>query len=229
MKKIILSFFILGMVLSFGCAAKWADPQTVPTNTEYAYTDDYASVDWTNMSNDAQYSYYDDDQLFLVCYNNGVFIIPYDYFINNIFNICPWRFHWCSYDYFGAWWGIDSYNGIWNNYYYRHHRAYQNGNRNWFGYHKRFNGNRDFRVRRNELRNPQFRNQPHQYQSAPRSYTPRSYTPRSYTPRSYTPRSFGGGGGYHAAPRSFGGGGGGYHATPRSGDSGGHGGARKKD
>ena len=226
MKKLILTLFALEMILSFGCAAKWVDPQTLPTNTEYAYTDDYTSIDWANMSNDAQYSYYDDSQLFLVVYGNGVFIIPYDYFINNIFNICPWRFHWYSYDYFGAWWGMNSYNSIWNNYYYRHHRGYQNGNRNWFGYHKRFNGNQDFRIHRNELRNPHYpqlrgRNDPaplpnRHYQITPRSYTPRSYTPHSYTPHSYNP-----------SPRSFGGNN--YHAMPHSFGGGGHGGARKKN
>jgi len=245
MKKLILTLVLLGTMLASGCAIMPAQAQTTPDETEYAYTDDYTSVDWANAEMDIMYSYYDFSNLFLVVYGGRIFIMPYDYFYGNLYNRYSLRMHWYSYDYFSAWWGTNYYNRLWSNYYYRHNRGNWRGDRDWYRDHKRFNSNRDFHIRRNGLRNPYYprlRNKTdpaplpnRRYQAKPRSYTPRSYTPRSYTPRSYTPRS------YTPrsytprsyTPRSFGGSSGGYHATPRSfgggSSGGGHGGARKKD
>ena len=121
---------------------------------EYTYDDNYADVDWDNVDPaDMYYSYYDSDNVFMCAFGNRIFMIPYDFFYDNIWSHHRFGFHYYPYSYFANWWGIGLYNHVWDRYYWRHHNGYYRRGYNYYNQHR---SHPPTVLRRGELRDPRF-------------------------------------------------------------------------
>jgi hypothetical protein len=154
-------------------------------NADYARLDDYSQVNWNDAQYDMQYTYYDNDRLFLVIYGNHIFVIPYDYFYHYIYPRFRMRIIWRSYDYFCSLWGWNYYNNLWNRWHYRHNRSYWRYHFNYYDYHKRCNNNRPFIIRKNEIQQ-RYNGIRYQINSKPKIFIPRNDRIKNYN---YIPRA----------------------------------------
>ncbi len=103
----------------------------------YSYDDAYSSVDWDNLRDDnLYYSYYDDENVFMVVVGNRIYIVPYDFFYYRIWPRHRSYFRYCHYDHFSNWWGVSFYNQLWYGYHYRHY--------NYYGHYNRYNRHHNF-------------------------------------------------------------------------------------
>ena len=199
------------MVVSLGmtaCSMVYATPQYDYENVyqeDYAFLDDYATVNWNNAEYGyLQYSYYDFDRVFIVIYGNRIYIIPYEYFYRYIMPHFRGRIVWRSYDYLANWWGYSYYNGLWSHWYHRHYRSYWRPQYDYYWHHKNRNTNKPFIIHKNQLQQPnavrrQVNPQPRldtRYRSklnTPDRMKNYNYIPRNerhFVPRSDYPRSF---------------------------------------
>ena len=110
--------------------AEYEDERPYISENGYAYDDAYSSVDWDNLyDDDLYYSYYDDENVFMVVVGRRIYIVPYDFFYYRIWPRHRSHFRYCHYDYFSDWWGIPFYNRIWYRYHSHSYRYYNHGYR----------------------------------------------------------------------------------------------------
>lgn len=113
------------------------DDYLYESDNGYIYDDAYSSVDWDRLGhNRLYYSYYDDEDVFMIVVGRRVYIVPYDFFY---YRIWPRRhfytFSYCRYNSFWDWWGVPFYNNVW----YRYHRHYHYGHHRYdrhYDYHR---------------------------------------------------------------------------------------------
>lgn len=116
-------------------APDYDDDELYTSDNGYSYDDAYSSVDWDRLSDDSlYYSYYDDEDVFMVVVGRRIFIVPYDFFYYRIWPRHRSLFRYCYYDTFWDWWGVPFYNHIWFNY----HRHYH------YGFGHQYNRHHDF-------------------------------------------------------------------------------------
>jgi uncharacterized membrane protein YgcG len=108
----------------------YEDDEPYTSENGYIYDDAYSSVNWDTLDRDRlYYSYYDDENVFMVVSGRRVYIIPYDYFYYRIWPHHRSRFSYCHYDMFSDWWGVPFYNRIWYRYHHNHYGHYSNYHR----------------------------------------------------------------------------------------------------
>lgn len=100
------------------------DDYLYESDNGYIYDDAYSSVDWDRLNHGKlYYSYYDDEDVFMIVVGRRIYIVPYDYFYYRIWPRHRYHFSYCYYDTFWDWWGAPFYNNIWYRYH-RHHYHY---------------------------------------------------------------------------------------------------------
>ena len=116
----------------------------------YAYDSDYRSVDWGSLGGrDIPFTSFEDQGLYLVVVRHNVYFIPSDFFFENIYDLdLSLRFY--PAQHFCDWWGINSYNFIWDRYYFHNHRNYYRPHYNYYRDHRSYRSN--FLIHQDEFR-----------------------------------------------------------------------------
>ena len=151
MKKML---FIVFVVLVFlGCCLNSqaaVERRYIHPQSGFGYDPDYRSVDWGSLrGRDIPFTSFEDQGLYLVVVKHNVYFVPSDFFFENIYDLdLPLQFY--PAQHFCDWWGINSYNFIWDRYYFHNHRNYYRPHYNYYLDHRNYHSN--FLLHQNEFR-----------------------------------------------------------------------------
>lgn len=151
MKKMFLLAFV---VLAFLVCDLYSQPggmrRHVNPQAGYVYDPDYQSLDWGSLAGrDIPFTSFEDQGLYLVVVGHNVYFVPSDFFFENIYDRdLSLRFY--PAQHFYDWWGINSYNFIWDRYYFHNHRNNYRPHYNYYRDHRNYRSN--FLLHQDEFR-----------------------------------------------------------------------------